>query len=102
MKPPVKKVVVYVVDFARNAIKMGRGAALRQIRFAHKVRIRFPLPKLRQPIRKTSPGGAREGCAWQGAGPACAASYVGLLWKHFSNWCGLGWQGGSDTDFVCE
>ena len=31
MKPPVKKVVVYVVDFARNAIKMGRGAALRQI-----------------------------------------------------------------------
>ena len=31
MKPPVKKVVVYVVDFARNAIKMGRYAALGQI-----------------------------------------------------------------------
>ena len=31
MKPPVKKVGVYVVDFARNAIKMGRKAALRQI-----------------------------------------------------------------------
>ena len=31
MKPPVKKVVVYVVDFARNAIKMGRKAALGQI-----------------------------------------------------------------------
>ena len=31
MKPPVKKVVVYVVDFARNAIKMRRNAALRQI-----------------------------------------------------------------------
>ena len=31
MKPPVKKVVVYVVDFARNAIKMGRNAALGQI-----------------------------------------------------------------------
>ena len=31
MKPPVKKVGGYVVDFARNAIKMRRGAALRQI-----------------------------------------------------------------------
>ena len=31
MKPPVKKVGVYVVDFARNAIKMGRNAALGQI-----------------------------------------------------------------------
>ena len=31
MKPPVKKGVVYVVDFARNAIKMGRNAALGQI-----------------------------------------------------------------------
>ena len=35
MKPPVKKVVVYVVDFARNAIKMGRGAALGQILWYH-------------------------------------------------------------------
>ena len=31
MKPRVKKVGVHVVDFARNAIKMGRSAALGQI-----------------------------------------------------------------------
>ena len=31
MKPPVKKVGGYVVDLARDAIKMGRGAALGQI-----------------------------------------------------------------------
>ena len=31
MKPSVKKVVIYVVDLARNAIKMRRKAALGQI-----------------------------------------------------------------------